>query len=110
VRVTVYLPGVTPELLDLAVCNDGARSRSEALRWAILAMLERVEGDAIVGPDGKWIGSRSDIEDELFPKVYVSRSDLEIAALRAEIARLEAELRERDGEGWKAGQPEDGEE
>jgi hypothetical protein len=110
VRVTVNLPGVTPELLDLGASYLGKASRADLLRSIIMDMVEVIEEDAIPGPDGECIGSVWDSEDELFPKVVDCDMTREIEALRAEVARLRAELRERDGEGWKAGQPEDGEE
>lgn len=97
-RVTINLPNVTPELLDLGVSYLGKASRAELLRDTIMGMMEVIEEDAIPGPDGECIGSVWDNEDELFPKVVVCP---EMEALRAEIARLRAELRERDGEGWK---------
>lgn len=99
-RVTIDLPGVTPELLKLAASYLGNRSRAEYLRETILESLETVKEDAIPGPDGDCIGSRWDIEDELFPKSGIDARTLEIEALRAEVVLLRAELRDRDGGGW----------
>lgn len=89
-RVTLNLPDVTPELLDLAVSYFGEASRAEFLRNTIMEMIEVVEEDAIPGPDGESIGSRSEIESELFPR--------ERKYLR--------DPKRIDGEEWKDGEPE----
>lgn len=87
-RVTLNLPDATPELLDLAVSYFGRASRADLLRHVIMEMLEVVQEDAIPGPDGESIGSKWEIEEELFPR--------ERKYLRAP----------EPGEEWKDGEPE----
>jgi hypothetical protein len=87
-KVTLNLPDVTPELLDLSVSYFGEASRAEFLRGVIMEMLEVVQEDAIPGPDGECIGSGSTNERELFPR--------ERNYLRAP----------EPGEEWKDGEPE----
>lgn len=101
-RVTLNLPEATPEMLDLAVSYFDSESRADFLRGTIMEMLEVVMEDAIPGPDGECVGSVSTNERELFPeRKLVWRTDIELEDLRAEVARLRAELDRRDGEDWK---------
>lgn len=100
-RVTINLPGVTPDLLDLAVSYLGMTSRTEYLRTTLLDSLECVKADAIPGPHVDCIGSASDLEAELGLVREVDQTTAEIESLRAEVARLRAELRDIDGESWK---------
>lgn len=101
-RVTLNLPEATPEMLDLAVSYFDSGSRADFLRGTIMEMLEAVMDDAIPGPNGECIGSVSDNEREIFPeRRFISRDDIELEELRAEVARLRAELERRDGEDWK---------
>lgn len=87
-KVTLNLPDATPELLDLAASHFGEESRAAFLRNTIMEMLEVVKEDAIPGPDGESIGSKWQIEEELFPR--------ERKHLRAP----------EPGEEWKDGEPE----
>lgn len=101
-RVTLNLPEATPEMLDLAVSYFDSGSRADLLRHTIMEMLVVVMEDAIPGPDGECVGSVSTNERELFPeRKLVWRTDIELEDLRAEVARLRAELDRRDGEDWK---------
>jgi hypothetical protein len=89
-KVTVNLPDVTPQQLDVGVEYWGYESRSEFIRKAIAEALEVVFDDVILGPDGDCIGSRSSIEEELFPE-----------------GRQWTTKQDREGEAWKDGEPEE---